>query len=58
MTGNHHIPGFDTHVIWFGLAGDILLLSSLFVLGGVFWDKLRGLFVHGAWIQFPGGEGK
>jgi hypothetical protein len=53
---SHHIPGYDTHPILFGLPGDILLLASLFVLGGEFWDKLRGLFVHRARIQFPGND--
>lgn len=36
------------------LGGDILLLASLFVLGGEFWDKLRSLFVHDAEALFPG----
>jgi hypothetical protein len=30
------------------IGGDVLLVSSLFVLGGEFWDKLRALFVHDA----------
>ena len=53
---SHHIPGFDTRAVWFGVTGDVLLLASLFVLGGEFWDKLRGLFIHGAKIRFPGEE--
>ena len=28
------------------ISGDILLLSSLFVLGGEFWEKLRSLFIQ------------
>ena len=36
------------------VAGDLLLLASLFVLGGDFWDKLRSLFSHGATVVFPG----
>ncbi len=36
-----------------GLSGDILLLASLFVLGGEFWDKVRSLFVHDAAAVFP-----
>jgi hypothetical protein len=28
------------------IAGDALLLTSLFVLGGDFRDKLRSLFIH------------
>jgi hypothetical protein len=30
-----------------------VLLISLFVLGGDFWDKLRALFVHSARAVFP-----
>jgi len=32
--------------IWFHLVLDILFVSSLFVLGGEFWDKLSGLFKY------------
>lgn len=32
---------------------DVLLLLSVFVLGGNFWDKLRGLFLKNAKIQLP-----
>lgn len=35
------------------IVGDLLLLASLFVLGGDFWDKLRALFIHGAKAVFP-----
>lgn len=49
----HHIPGFDEHPLTFATAGDVVLLISLFVLGGDFWDKLRALFVHGARAVFP-----
>ena len=34
------------------IAGDLLLLSSLFILGGDFWDKLRSLFLHDARANF------
>jgi hypothetical protein len=30
----------------------LLLLTSLFVLGGEFWDKLRSLFIYEAKAQF------
>jgi hypothetical protein len=33
--------------------GDILLLISLFLLGGDFWDKLRSLFIREAKVVFP-----
>jgi hypothetical protein len=29
----------------------LLLISSLFVLGGDFWDKVRALFVHAARVE-------
>lgn len=45
------IPGYgDCHLV-VNFIGDVLLLTSLFVLGGDFWDKLRGLFIHKAKIQ-------
>jgi len=31
---------------YFTISGDVLLLISLFVLGGGFWDKIRSLFVY------------
>src|SRR5262249_52817410 len=31
---------------------DLIILTSLFVLGGDFWDKLRALFVHDARAVF------
>ena len=31
---------------------DVMLLTSLFVLGGEFWDKLRALFVHESRAEF------
>jgi hypothetical protein len=47
------IPGFEGHPLVFAITGDVVLLASLFVLGGDFWDKLRALFVHGAHAVFP-----
>jgi hypothetical protein len=46
------IPGLKRAPLAFALAGDLLLVASLFVLGGKFWDKLRSLFVHDAEISF------
>lgn len=48
-----HRPGLQAHSFAFAIAGDVLLLISLFVLGGDFWNKLRALFVHGARAVFP-----
>ena len=47
------IPGVTTHPLHFALGGDFLLLTSLFILGGDFWDKVRALFVRDAKAQFP-----
>jgi hypothetical protein len=47
------IPGYETHRLAANLTGDALLLVSLFVLGGEFWDKLRALFLHEAEAVLP-----
>jgi membrane protease YdiL (CAAX protease family) len=39
------IPGFMENPTPYAVAGDMMLLASLFVLGGDFWDKIRALFV-------------
>ena len=48
-----YLPGFLTHPHYYTIAGDALLLISLFVLGGEFWDKLRSLFLHRAHAVIP-----
>lgn len=50
----HHIPGYETHRLMVSIIGDLMLISSLFVLGGEFWDKIRALFIHGANAQVNG----
>ena len=47
------IPVYGRNRIAVAAAGDILLLVSLLILGGDFWDKLRSLFIHGAVVSFP-----
>ena len=47
------IPGYLGNEFTYAVVGDLLLLVSLFVLGGDFWDKLRALFIHGAKAVFP-----
>lgn len=46
------IPGFMNNSLSFAVGGDILLLTSLFVLGGDFWDKLRALFIYDSEAHF------
>jgi hypothetical protein len=36
----------------FAIGGDILFLTSIFVLGGDFWDKVRSLFIYNAKADF------
>jgi len=47
------IPGFENEPFFYAVGGDLMLLSSLFVLGGDFWDKIRSLFIHDAEVHFP-----
>ncbi len=49
----YFLEGLADYMLELGIAGDLLLLTSLFVLGGDFWDKLRALFVHGATVVMP-----
>ena len=50
-----HVPYLERHAIAASIALDVMLLSSLFVLGGDFWDKLRGLYLHDAAVRFREG---
>ena len=47
-----YLPFFNQNPFPFALGGDVVLLSSLFILGGDFWDKLHGLFIHDAEIRY------
>jgi len=47
------IPGLRGNEFTYGIIGDLILLISLFVLGGDFWEKLRALFSHRAKVVFP-----
>lgn len=49
------IPGYESQRFAVNLAGDLLLLTSLFVLGGDFWEKLRSLFLYEAKVRFSEG---
>jgi hypothetical protein len=48
-----HLPGFTDNRLIYAIPFDVLLLISLFVLGGAFWDKLRSLFMHDAYAVLP-----
>jgi hypothetical protein len=49
----HHLPGFAAGQLIYAIVFDVLLLISLFTLGGGFWDKLRSLFKHNAYAVIP-----
>ena len=46
-----YIPGYDENSMTFSVVGDCLLLVSLVVLGGEFWEKIRALFLYRARVQ-------
>ena len=50
----HLLPELASWRIYFNIFFDLVFLSSLFVLGGDFWDKLRALFNYSAKANFPG----
>jgi len=40
----YYVSFFKELPLWWTISSDILFVSSFFVLGGDFWDKLSGLF--------------
>jgi hypothetical protein len=56
--GLQWIPRYESYRLPVNLVGDILLITSFFVLGGDFWDKIRGLFIHNAKIQILTNDSK
>jgi hypothetical protein len=49
----HLIPTYEENRYLISTVGDVILITSLFVLGGDFWDKLSSLFIYGAKALFP-----
>jgi hypothetical protein len=47
------MPILGRHTIEKAAITDVMLIASLFVLGGRFWDKIRALFVREATVAFP-----
>ena len=41
-----YVPFIKDNILIIVISGDVILLISLFILGGDFWDKLRSLFVY------------
>ena len=48
-----YLPGLQENPLVYAIVGDVMLLISLFILGGAFWDKLRSLFIHSAHAVIP-----
>jgi len=46
------LPEHSSAHLYVNLGADCMFLTSLFVLGGDFWDKLRALFVYDARVEF------
>ena len=53
---SHYVPGYEAHRLSVNIIGDLMLFTSLFVLGGDFWDKVRTLFIHDARVPINTGE--
>ena len=51
--GSHIAPQIAVSGLWVDIVTDGMMVASLFVLGGNFWDKLRALFVVDARATFP-----
>jgi hypothetical protein len=49
---SHKVSFFNDSEVTIMLILHGMLFLSLFILGGDFWDKLRGLFIRGAKIKF------
>jgi hypothetical protein len=50
---SHFAPQLVVNRLWVDVGMNVMLITSLFVLGGTFWDKLRALFVADARAVFP-----
>jgi hypothetical protein len=51
------LPEGNAGRVWINLGLDLIVVTSLFVLGGDFWDKLRALFYYDAKAIFPASAG-
>lgn len=46
-------PGLRPNLWQLQLLGDLMLVASIFVLGGNFWEKVRSLFIRTARVADP-----
>jgi len=47
------MPFYIDNRIVINMCSDFMLLTSLFILGDNFWDKLRSLFIYDAKVHIP-----
>ena len=40
------VPFLSEYIFLINILGDVIIIVSLFVLGGDFWDKIRSLFIQ------------
>jgi hypothetical protein len=50
------LPDASSARLYVNIAADCMFISSLFVLGGDFWDKLAALFIHDSQPQEDSGS--
>lgn len=50
---SHIAPYLVANRLWVDIGMDAMLIASVLVLGGNFWDKLRALFVRDARVAWP-----
>ena len=50
---SHIAPELVANRMWVDIVMDGMMIASLFVLGGNFWDKLRAVFIPSARAVFP-----
>ena len=49
----HLLPFYQEYRFVVNVSGDVMFISSVFVLGGDFWDKVRALFIQNSRVEFP-----
>lgn len=48
----HQFNHINIIYLYIAIAGDVLLIMSLLILGGHFCERIRGLFIYEARIEF------
>ena len=47
----HHFKALESITTYVNVGGDVLLVVSLFGLGGEFWERIRALFSYSTTVQ-------